>query len=461
MKQHEGGAVSVNRDSIQCLYLHPQSQPLVPNHDQELIDSLEKQIGDNIKLDHEVQTSADHNDRPFIAVPANKSPYCPGCPYDLNPRNLPGVSAFVDQIVQSMDESLAGDFKHTAITILRISRSVPPNANVVRYEFLLLIAETSCLKTSLVERTECSLQSGTPIKRCLVTLEEKPWQENSRVITKNNCTGTNLENELNSSVGPSFSPENTPSGNNSPGSGLSQEGDEDSKTEFYDQVAQEGKFSTYETMPNQYFESPTLNLTVEGDDGNIKRVVVEEPAKKVVLDKDDVQEKKEGFADRMKEFDSFLKEFDVLVRDMTPNEDQRIPVVEDVIKPVKIESGAQSEEKNGKGCSKKRIESIRVKRDMGNEDLVVVQDELLVKKLARKAIAILDDIDSDSMKRIVLKVLQAKKENEKTNQVNYYLKLKVCYFRFYNITMFLLPSNRVAMVVQKNFSFCYRASPIL
>ncbi|XP_033218564.1 uncharacterized protein LOC117173989 [Belonocnema kinseyi] len=426
VKQHERGAVSVNRDSVQCLYLHPQSKPQVPNPDHEQIDSLEKPIGDNIKLDHEVQTSADHNDRPFIAVPANKSPYCPGCPYELNPRNLPGVSAFVDQIVKSMDDSLPGDFKHTAITILRISRSVPPNANVVRYEFLILIAETSCLKTSLVERTECSLQSGVPINRCLVTLEEKPWQENSRVITKNNCTGTNLENELHSSVGTSFSPANMPSENNSASSVLNQEGYEDSKTEFFDQVAQEGKFSTYETMPNQYFEPPTLNLTVEGDDGNIKRVVVDEPAKKVLLDKDHVEaEKKEEFADRMKEFDSFLKEFDVLVREMEPKKDERIPVVEDVIKQVKIERGSQSEEENGEGSSKKLIESIRVKRDLANEDLVLVQDELLLKKLARKAIAILDDIDSDSMKRIVLKVLEAKKEKVKTNQVNYYLKLKV------------------------------------
>ena len=419
IKQHERGAIIVNRDSIQCMYLNPQSNPQGPSADQEVIESLEKQIEGSIKLDHEVQTSADHNDRPFIAVPATKSQYCPGCPYELDPTNLPGLSAFVDQIVRSMDESLASDFKHTATSILRISRAVPPNVNVVRYEVLLQIGETSCLKTSLLERSQCSLQSNLPIKLCKVILEEKPWQENSRRITKNNCTGTNVENELNSSLSPNSAPENI-----SPSSVSSQEGEEEMKTEFYDQIAQEGKFSTYETMIDQYFESPTLNLTVEGEDGNIRKVVVEDPMKKVVLKKDDVLKKPVGFTDKMKEFDSFLGEFDVLVRELSPEpKDERIPVAEDVIKPVKIESGLQNEEENSKGSSEERIESIRVRRALGDEGLVDVQDELLAKKLSRKAMVMLDDIDSDTMKRIVLKVLEAKKE--KRNEVVYYLKLKV------------------------------------
>ena len=407
IKQDDREVMTINQDSIQCIIPPPQStfksQSQASPNDQEIVENLEKQIN----LDHEVQTSADHNDRPFIAVPASTFHYCPGCPYDLNP-NLPGLSAFGDQIVRSMDESLSSDFKHKVISVLRISRSVPPNANVVRYEILLKIGETTCLRTSLLERSQCLLQSNIPIKLCQVTLEEQPWQENIPRITKNNCTETSLENELNSSLGPNSASEKLDSSVSS----SKQEGEEEQRSEFYDQVAQEGKFSTYQTTFNQCFDSPTLKLTIEGDDGTAKSVLVVEPIKKVVLEKDDFPEKTERFVDKTREFDSFLKEFDVLVKEMnSTNTDERIPVVEEIIKPVRLETR-----------SVKEVKGIRNRRSL--KGLVDVQNELLVKQLAIKALEILDDKDSDSMKTILLKVLEAKSE-EKGNV--YHLKLKVYY----------------------------------
>ncbi|XP_043480453.1 uncharacterized protein LOC122510104 [Leptopilina heterotoma] len=406
IKQDDQGSTVINYSSILCLNLDPYVPPPVfsPNvetqpTDQEVMESLEKQMKDNLSFDHEVQTSADHNDRPFIAVPASKSHYCPGCPYNLNP-NLPGLAAFGEQIVNSMDESLAGDYKHKVVQVLRVSRSVPPNANVVRYELLLEIGETNCLKTSHVERSQCVLHANIPVRTCQVTLEEKPWQKNSLRITKNNCTGTTLENELNVSLGPNSAVELFESPN--------KEVEEEVKTEFYDQVAQEGKYSTYETMIDQYFESPGLNLTIERDDGTVQTVVVEEPSKKVAIKKDcNMPEKSKGFVDKVKEFDAFLEGFDVPLKEpsSTPKDD-RIPVEEEIIKPIRIENP----------------ESIRVRRDT-KEDLVNVRDELLEKKLARKVVTLLDDEDSDSMKDVVMKVLDAKKE--KRNGGNFYLKLKV------------------------------------
>ncbi|XP_051166625.1 uncharacterized protein LOC127284941 [Leptopilina boulardi] len=400
IKQDDQGSTIINQSSILCLNLNPYVPPELstnfetPTKDQEMIESLEKQIDENLRLDHEIQTSADHNDRPFIAVPASTSHYCPGCPYNLNP-NLPGLSAFSEKIVNSMDNSLAGEYKYKVIQILRVTRSVPPNANVVRYEILHEIGETNCLKSSHVERSQCDLHLNTPIKTCHVTLEEKPWQKNSLRITKNNCTGTTLENELDASVGPNTVTEIPESTN--------RDVDDDMKTEFYDQVAQEGKYSTYETMIDQYFESPILNLTNERD-------YVEEPQKKIQLKKDSDLEKPKGFVDKQKEFDVFLEDFDVPIREISTPKDDRIPVQEETIKSVKIPN------------EEILPESIRVRRET-KSDLINVHDDLLGKKLARKAITILDDEDSDSMKEVVMKVLDIKKE--KKNNGDYYLKLKV------------------------------------
>lgn len=404
----------INRSSILCLNLDPHVAPELPTKletlstDQEVIESIDKQMNENLRLDHEVQTSADHNARTFIAVPASTSHYCPGCPYDLNP-NLPGLAPFEEQIVNSMDESLAGDHKHKVIQVLRVLRSVPPNTNVVRFEIFLQIGETNCLKTTHVERSQCVLHSNVPIKTCQVTLEEKPWQKNSLRITKNNCTGTTVENELNASLGPNSAAEIVES--------PIEEAEEDVKTEFYDQVAQEGKYSTYETMIDQYFESPGLNLTVEREDGTIQTVVVEEPAKKIVLKKDDdVSEKPKGFVNKDKEFDAFLEEeFDLQLkeRSSTPKDD-RVSVEEEVIKPVRIESVSHKESTFP--------ESIRVRRET-KEGLVDIRNELLGNKLARKAVEMLDDEDSDFRKEVVVRVIYAKKE--KQNDDNFHLKLKV------------------------------------
>lgn len=215
LRQHEGGVIDVQKNSIQCMYLHPQS----PQDDvqqraqevsvqestsaQELVDSVDKLVvNESVKLDHEVQTVTDDSERPFIAVRATDRNYCAGCPYELNPT-LAGLTAFGEQVVQSMDDSGRSDFKHKVVSIVRVTRAVPPGSNVVQYELLLEIGESNCLRTGLSRRAECSLLTNVPIKLCLVAFEERPWQLNSRKITRNNCTDVpSTENELDGSTEP-------------------------------------------------------------------------------------------------------------------------------------------------------------------------------------------------------------------------------------------------------------------
>lgn len=471
LKKHELGVIEIERNSIQCMYLYPQSRPddvqqlqengqETNNQDQSIIESLDKQIiNQSIELTHEVQTAADQNDKPFIAVRASNPNYCAGCPYELNPT-LPGISAFGEQIVQTMDESTQSDFKHKVISIVRIIRAVPPGSNVVQYQLLLEIGESECLKTALIERSECLLQSNVPIKLCLVTFEERPWQQNSRLITNNNCTEFQTpDNEVNVSVSPNLASESLTT--------LKREQpiqESVVKTEHYNQVDEERKVATFKSLIDELFDDPVTSSTVQIENEQPKFSITEKPFIKIELNRDDQKHESEGFTNKIKEFDAFLENFDVPVKtEDTDPTNIGIPVTEEIINPMKVnrenseivsnfQDGTQMHEQDEINdelqyaeskwnmerqiseahvdSSKESNESINnkdsgIELDRKRRSLVntPTSESILVKKIAQKAVNILDDIDLDNKKRVILDVLDFKKH--KTNGIIYHVTVKV------------------------------------
>ncbi|XP_017788678.1 PREDICTED: uncharacterized protein LOC108571193 [Habropoda laboriosa] len=323
VKQHEDGDIKVLRESIQCMYLYPQSvqdEPLQVqenNQDQEIVDNLDKQIINNheVKLDHEIQKSGDHNDRPFIAMRSSNPNYCPGCPYELNP-NLPGVIAFGEQIVKSMDELIQNDFKHKVVGIVKVTRTVPPSSNVIQYQILLHVGESDCLKNA-VEQSECSVQTNLPIKVCLVTFEEQPWQQSSRKITKNNCTVVDNVETINSYSTLTSESLATAAPNKEQMNPEKLEALENLK-DILDNYTYATTTKLEEQEQSEVTEHPMIKVTVNGSDDDAKA---------------------KGFEDKTKEFGEFLKDFDLPTREVQSNpEINREEVTEEIIIPKKVNS---------------------------------------------------------------------------------------------------------------------------
>ncbi|KOC66659.1 Putative cysteine proteinase [Habropoda laboriosa] len=329
VKQHEDGDIKVLRESIQCMYLYPQSvqdEPLQVqenNQDQEIVDNLDKQIINNheVKLDHEIQKSGDHNDRPFIAMRSSNPNYCPGCPYELNP-NLPGVIAFGEQIVKSMDELIQNDFKHKVVGIVKVTRTVPPSSNVIQYQILLHVGESDCLKNA-VEQSECSVQTNLPIKVCLVTFEEQPWQQSSRKITKNNCTVVDNVETINSYSTLTSESLATAAPNKEQMNPEKLEALENLK-DILDNYTYATTTKLEEQEQSEVTEHPMIKVTVNGSDDDAKA---------------------KGFEDKTKEFGEFLKDFDLPTREVQSNpEINREEVTEEIIIPKKLEEGSEIKE---------------------------------------------------------------------------------------------------------------------
>ncbi|XP_066601468.1 uncharacterized protein [Prorops nasuta] len=288
--QNEQKLITVQRDSIQCMYVYPQFtqdeveqkhetiQHNSSQEEQELIKNIQKQIITNqsFQLDHEVQTTGDQNEKPFIAVRVTEANSCPGCPYELNPT-LPGLAVFCDEAIQFIDEQTDTDFKHKVVRVINATRTIPVGSNVVRFQLLLEIGETNCLKNTLTERSDCTLEANIPHKFCSLTYDQEPWQNNSRRITKNNCTTTqSAATDVYSNIKLLNNNESSP--------------------EKYSEV--EIKVSNNEAVKNFAFT-------------NGETPVTEQPFKKVIVEKNSDDEKPQGFINKQKEFDEFLKNFEL------------------------------------------------------------------------------------------------------------------------------------------------------
>ncbi|XP_014488049.1 PREDICTED: uncharacterized protein LOC106751610 [Dinoponera quadriceps] len=327
LKQDENGEIETLNDSIQCMYFYPadaqnevsqeqqgdQGTSYQEQDDSQVTESLAEQISSNrsVELRHEVQLTGDENVRPFIAMRAPSTGYCPGCPYELNPQ-LMGLLPFSKQALKSMDEQPTGDYKHKLIKIVKVTRSVPVSSNVIQYQLLLLIGESECLKNAL-EQDQCPLQADAPVRLCLVTFEQQPWQQTGLKITKNNCTSS----------------ENTSSPSQQPDlESLSQ------VTIKYDegQPSKDAYEGLKEILDN-YTHAPTPSET----SSEPKEIAVTEPTMmKVLLNRSQDDEKSEGFSDKMKEYGEFLEDFDIPVKLGHATPDTRDPVKEEEFQRKKV-----------------------------------------------------------------------------------------------------------------------------
>ncbi|XP_078035183.1 uncharacterized protein LOC144469127 [Augochlora pura] len=368
VKQHEQGGINVLRESIQCMYLYPQLPQDEPSHAQvqevqehEIIESLDKQITTNqsVELDHEIQKTGDHNEKPFIAMRASTPNYCPGCPYELNP-NLPGLVAFGEQAAKSLDEFVQNDYKHKVIDIIKVTRAVPPSSNVIQYRILLRIGESDCLKNA-IEQSECSVQVSLPVKTCLVTFEEQPWEQLSRRITKNNCT---LSNSI----------------------------DNDSNINPYSTLGVE---SLVTLLPKKQEVDPEKSEALE----NLKNIldnytnvatakveeqqqpeVTEHPMVKISLNKSDDNTKPPGFEDKVKDFNEFLKDFDLPTREAKSNpETNREEVREEVIIPKKVSANPTVNESETFHRNRRTLLGASKKADVNDPEIQEAADKGLKK----------------------------------------------------------------------------------
>lgn len=347
LKQDEHGDIETLNDSIQCMYFYPadaqndmsqEQQNYQEQEDSQVTqENLAEQVNNNrsVELDHEIQETGDDNIRPFIAMRASGNNYCPGCPYELNP-NLPGLLVFSEQALRSMDEQTTSDYKHKLLSIVRVTRSVPVSSNVIEYQLLLLISESECLKNALEQEQECPLRTTVPARLCLVTFEQRPWQQTSLKIIKNNCTD----------------PENVSSTNSQPQSTSNLES-ESLVTIKYDEGKPSGtETDVYEGLKEMLDNYTHMPSTPSKEPEEAK---VTEPAiVKVMLNKSQDDEKILGFTDKAKEFKEFLDDFDlpIKVEDATPDTTMK-EVKEEKFQRKKVED-FKLEKANSKGDVNKR-----------------------------------------------------------------------------------------------------------
>ncbi|KAI4484507.1 hypothetical protein M0804_007073 [Polistes exclamans] len=291
LKQSEFNNIQVQKDSIQCTYLYPQSsqsnevpeQNKEPNYEnQESMANLNKQSIQNgsTTSDQEIKSMGDQNDPQIISVKTSNSNYCPGCPYELN-THLPGFLAFNRQIEKQMDEILSNDFKHMVIDIVRATRAVPPSSNIIKYQLWVKVGESSCLKNVLTSISDCTLQSNVPIKTCLITFEEQPFQHDTRRITKNNCTAINID-------------------------------DFNKAENLLNESYIIAKNNAYEGLKSVITDDLTHTLT--SNTQNEESLVTEHSFVKVLINKTNDEEKPEHFTNKIKEFQEFLENFDIPIK---------------------------------------------------------------------------------------------------------------------------------------------------
>ncbi|XP_071559801.1 uncharacterized protein [Temnothorax nylanderi] len=346
VKQDERGDIETLNDSIQCMYFYPadaqndmsqEQQSYQEQEDSQVTqENLAEQVNNNrsVELDHEIQETGDENVRPFIAMRASGN-YCPGCPYELNP-NLPGLLSFGEQALRSMDEQTASDYKHKLMSIVRVTRSVPVSSNVIEYQLLLLIGESECLKNALEQEQECQLRTTVPTRLCLVTFEQRPWQQTSLRITKNNCTD----------------PENTSSANSQP-QRVSNLESESLVTVKYDEGKPSGTemadvYESLKEMLDNYTHAPSMPSK-----GPEEAEMTESAVVKVMLNKSQDDEKISGFTDKAKEFREFLEGFDLPVK------------MEDATADT---AGAMKEVKEEK-FQRKKVEDFKLEKVNNKEDV--------------------------------------------------------------------------------------------
>jgi len=374
LRQDEQGDIKTLYDSIQCMYFYPadaqndmsQEQQNYQEQDDSQVtqENIAEQTNNNrsVELDHEIQETGDENVRPFIAMPATSSNYCPGCPYELNP-NLPGLLIFGEKALRSMDEQSVGDYKYKLMSIVRVTRSVPVSSNVIQYQLLLLIGESECLKNALEQEQECPLRMTVPTKFCLVTFEQRPWQQSSLGITKNNCTDPENTNS-DHSLRPDLESHSLVT--------VKYDEGQSSRTEIVD------SYEGLKNMLDNYTRTPLKEPE--------EVAVTESSIVRVVLNRNQDDEKIKSFTDKKREFNEFLEDFDlpIKVEDATPETREAIKEEKFQRKKISIDNYKVEKANDGDIINRRKRSSIRA---VGMPTAVFVDDpdiKLYAQKALRK-----------------------------------------------------------------------------
>lgn len=364
LKQDEHGDIETLNDSIQCMYYYPadtQNDMSLEQQNQEQDDiqvtqeSMTEQATNNrsVELDHEIQETNDDNARLFIALRASGNTYCPGCPYELNP-NQPSLVVFGAQAVRSMDELTSSDYKHKLMSILRVTRSVPVSSNIIQYQVLVLIGESECSKNSLEQEQECPLRTTAPQSLCLVTFEQQPWRRESLRITKNNCTDS--ENTFSTSYQPQLN--------------LESQSPVTAKYNGQPPLTETDAYEGLKDILDNYTYVPSTVPSKEPEEA----AVTESTIIRVVLNRSE-DEKIAGFTDKAKEFNEFMKDFDLPVKVEEVMPDIREPVKEEKFQRKKVSPPEfQIEKTNNEGGEVRRKRSSRQTRQLGSVKLTSVND---------------------------------------------------------------------------------------
>ncbi|KAG7204056.1 hypothetical protein KM043_001912 [Ampulex compressa] len=401
LKEHENGRTIVLKDSIQCAYLYPQSVQNDPREVQEstqhreVVENVEKQMVNehNANLDRELESATDQSDKVIVPSRAENPPYCPGCPFELN-LSLPGLRIFGEEVTSSMDELIKNDYKHKLVRILKATRAVPPSSTSVQYELLLEIGESNCLKNELAEQSDCALRVDIPVKTCLVRFEEQPWQQSSRKLTKNNCTMTQTI-----SPHPNLQIESLTT-----------------TIQMKEQSGLEENKDVFENLRDM-LENFTYAPLSSKQDEQVQDLplATENPIVKTILNVSN-NEESHDFQDKVKEFEDFLKDFDIPIKEGSlttdPSNNNHREVEEIVLEKKVILAHSQSDKGNEGNINRsKRSNSISTSEE----------DE--IHKLAKLAIDIMNDYD-DKQKTLI-KVMNSKKHKSHKAKIIYFLTLKV------------------------------------
>ncbi|XP_063233965.1 uncharacterized protein LOC134537443 isoform X2 [Bacillus rossius redtenbacheri] len=119
---------------------------------------------------------------------------CLGCAEDLSLHN-PALAEFVEQALAHIDSHSKSAHVHAVARITRAQREV---VNGIRYIIHMEVLETVCLKGSDTVGKLCEPKPDSDVQTCVVEFMEKPWLSSRKHIESNNCTEevNDLDNEI-------------------------------------------------------------------------------------------------------------------------------------------------------------------------------------------------------------------------------------------------------------------------
>nr|CAD7425771.1 unnamed protein product [Timema monikensis] len=345
--------------------------------------------------------------------------YCTGCPTDLNTDN-PALGEFTEQALSMIDDSSNQEYIHNIVKILRAQRQV---VSGVKYTLLMEVVETSCLKGSGTERQLCEARSGVKTRLCFVEFLEKPWLDQSREILSNNCTQDD-NNDLDNEIIPQYVHPDTAD-----------------RQEIYDYLD-----AMDEPVPDKVLTrlgvEDIIHIPVHKDpvepetsvEGNAKNLAASEKDDSSSEETEEIgtiEKPKEGSED-VKEVEGELQMGSVSSETTTVYGDQSLEVHSEYYDNIQQEDHKSEEVLDDSDedtvisyistGSRRRRDSLS-RPNIGKLIDFDPSEEKYKNELAQIIVRTLDELDADDMKRVVLKILDSKKQL--VDGMSYHLTLRV------------------------------------